>query len=267
MYATQMIIGGSSLPGTGNVFTRDNPATGQQVNLLSGASAEDALRAADAAASAFREWSRTGPGLRRDILLRAEQLMHEREPAIVAAMQAELSAAPSWASFNIHIATNIVRECASLTTMICGRTIPSDIPGLTAMTHRRPCGVILSIAPWNGPIILAARAIAMPLACGNTVVLKGSELCPETHRLLVDCFNDAGNERDPADLISGVPPQMDSATLDDDPAFSDGLLHTIFQLQLHFALHDDPIVNGIGAVHRTFLVRQHVADADDRPAV
>ena len=36
----------------------------------------------------------------------------------------------------------------------------------------------LGIAPWNAPVILGTRALAMPLACGNTVVLKSSEICP-----------------------------------------------------------------------------------------
>ncbi|MGO7793387.1 aldehyde dehydrogenase family protein, partial [Rhizobium ruizarguesonis] len=50
----------------------------------------------------------------------------------------------------------------------------------------------LAIAPWNAPVILATRAIAMPLACGNTVVLKAYEQCPGTHRLIATVLNEAG---------------------------------------------------------------------------
>ena len=46
------------------------------------------------------------------------------------------------------------------------------------MALRQPVGVVLGIAPWNAPVILGVRAVAMPLACGNTVVLKASETCP-----------------------------------------------------------------------------------------
>jgi benzaldehyde dehydrogenase (NAD) len=60
------------------------------------------------------------------------------------------------------------------------------------MGMRQPAGVVLGIAPWNAPIILGVRAIATPLACGNTVVLKGSENCPRTHQLIVEAFQDAG---------------------------------------------------------------------------
>lgn len=60
------------------------------------------------------------------------------------------------------------------------------------MGVRVPCGVIVGIAPWNAPVILATRALAMPLACGNTVVLKASEACPATHRLIGEVLHEAG---------------------------------------------------------------------------
>jgi benzaldehyde dehydrogenase (NAD) len=60
------------------------------------------------------------------------------------------------------------------------------------MGIRQPAGVVLGIAPWNAPVILGVRAIATPLACGNTVILKGSENCPRTHQLIVEAFQDAG---------------------------------------------------------------------------
>lgn len=73
-----------------------------------------------------------------------------------------------------------------------GAVIPSDVPGSIAMAVRQPCGVVLGIAPWNAPVILATRALAMPLACGNTVVLKASEGCPGVHRLIGSVLHDAG---------------------------------------------------------------------------
>ncbi len=48
------------------------------------------------------------------------------------------------------------------------------------------------MAPWNAPLILATRAIATPLACGNTVILKGAELSPATQGLIIDALAAAG---------------------------------------------------------------------------
>ena len=193
MYESGLIIGDPQhTVDTDRVFERSNPVTKDVVNRAAGAGKKEAIAACDVAAEAFVEWSQTGPGHRRDVLLKAEEAMKARAPEIIAAMEAELGSSAPWAGFNIHLAEGLIREAASLTTQITGQTLPSDIPGMSASTQRRPCGVILSIAPWNAPVILSTRAIAMPLACGNTVVLKGSEICPETHRLVVQSFIDAG---------------------------------------------------------------------------
>ena len=86
----------------------------------------------------------------------------------------------------------MLRDAAGMVTQIQGNVIPSDVPGRMAMAVRVPCGVVVGMAPWNAPVILATRALAMPLACGNTVVLKASEICPATHELLVKTLNEAG---------------------------------------------------------------------------
>ena len=57
---------------------------------------------------------------------------------------------------------------------------------------REPYGVCLAIAPWNAAMILSIRAIATPLAAGNTVILRSSEVVPGTHYLWGKLFADAG---------------------------------------------------------------------------
>jgi benzaldehyde dehydrogenase (NAD) len=83
--------------------------------------------------------------------------------------------------------------------------IPSDVPGSLAMGLRQPAGVVLGIAPWNAPIILGVRAIATPLACGNTVILKGSENCPRTHQLIIEAFQEAGFPAGVVNYITNAP--------------------------------------------------------------
>jgi acyl-CoA reductase-like NAD-dependent aldehyde dehydrogenase len=94
--------------------------------------------------------------------------------------------------FNTIFAAGLMREAAASTTQITGEVIPSDIPGSIALSVRQPVGVVLGIAPWNAPMILGVRAVAMPLACGNAVVLKASEECPQTHRIIGDVLEEAG---------------------------------------------------------------------------
>jgi benzaldehyde dehydrogenase (NAD) len=96
-------------------------------------------------------------------------------------------------------------EAASLTTRIGGDVIPSDTSGSLALATRRPAGVVLGIAPWNAPVILPVRAVAVPLACGNTVVLKGSELCPATHGLVVETLQEAGLPKGVINYVTNAP--------------------------------------------------------------
>jgi benzaldehyde dehydrogenase (NAD) len=102
-------------------------------------------------------------------------------------------------------------EAAALTTQVGGEVIPSDVPGNLAMALRVPAGVVLGIAPWNAPVILGVRALAVPLACGNTVVMKGSELCPATHQLIVEALQAAGLPPGVVNFISNAP--EDAATV------------------------------------------------------
>jgi len=92
-----------------------------------------------------------------------------------------------------------------MTTQISGEIIPSDVPGSFAMAVRQSAGVVLGMAPWNAPVILGVRAIALPLACGNTVVLKGSELCPATHGLIVEAFKEAGFPKGVVNYVTNAP--------------------------------------------------------------
>ena len=48
------------------------------------------------------------------------------------------------------------------------------------------------MAPWNGAGVLAARAIAYPLVCGNTVVFRASETSPRTHAIITEILHEAG---------------------------------------------------------------------------
>ena len=97
-----------------------------------------------------------------------------------------------WGMFNCQLAADMLSEAAAQTTAVRGELIPSDVPGLLAMGVRQPAGVVVGIAPWNAPVILGTRAVASPLAYGNTVVLKASEICPHTHAEIARALDDAG---------------------------------------------------------------------------
>ena len=193
MHEVTLLIGGESRGASdGRTFERINPASGVAASRAAAATLADADAAVAAAARAFPAWSALAPTERRKRLLAAADLMDARTAQFIETGVAETGAMPNWYGFNVMLAANMLREAAAMTTQIDGDVIPSDVPGSLAMAVRQPCGVVLGMAPWNAPVILGTRAIAMPLACGNTVVLKASEGCPGVHRLIGSVLQEAG---------------------------------------------------------------------------
>ena len=201
-----LLVSDRDLPAAdGVVFERLNPITGDVATRAAAASVADAQAAAAAAAAAFPAWSALGPGERRARLAAAADALERRGPEFIAAMADETGATEAWGRFNVALGAAMMREAAALTTQVTGEIIASDRPGVTAFALRQPVGVVLGVAPWNAPVILGVRAIAAPLACGNTVVLKGSEICPRVHRLIGEACRDAGLGEGVVNVISNAP--------------------------------------------------------------
>lgn len=193
MQNVQLLIHGKSVNSSSEqTFERISPIDGTVASTASSATLEDVDKAIESAHQAFAIWSQLSPTERRLRLLKAADLMDQKTEQFIEIGIRETGSTATWYGFNVHLAANMLREAAAMTTQIDGSIIPSDVPGNLAMGIRVPCGVIVGMAPWNAPIILATRALAMPLACGNTVVLKASEACPATHRLIAEVLLEAG---------------------------------------------------------------------------
>ncbi|KAF2194261.1 ALDH-like protein [Zopfia rhizophila CBS 207.26] len=178
------------------------------------ASPTSSIAACDAASTAFTTWRETSPAYRRNLLLKAADILDMRAEEIAGSQVSETSCPPPFAGFNIKMGTVYVRGIAAATSEIRG-TVPQrttsgngeEVGGLTVMV-REPVGVVLVIPPWNGAVILPLRAISMALAAGCTLVVKASELCPRTHHHLVECFEEAGI---PAGVINIIQARREDA--------------------------------------------------------
>jgi acyl-CoA reductase-like NAD-dependent aldehyde dehydrogenase len=186
-------------------FDRLDPVARVVATRAAAASVADATHAANVAARAFPVWSATPPTERRAALNRAADLLLERETDLADAITAETGGTRGWAAFNCRLAASILREAASMTTQISGEVIPSDNSGTLALAMRQAAGVVFSMAPWNAPVILAVRSVAVPLACGNTVVLKGSELSPRTHSIVAEVLSSCGMPNGTLNFINTDP--------------------------------------------------------------
>jgi acyl-CoA reductase-like NAD-dependent aldehyde dehydrogenase len=207
-----LLIGGQSLPSVnGRTFQHINPMSGEPVTQAASCSPHDVEAAVAAAAAALPAWSATGPSRRREVLLRAADLMTAHQGEFTRYMIEETGSTEAWAAFNVTLGASVLREAASITTQVTGEVIPSDVDDNLAISFRQPLGVCVGIAPWNAPVILGIRAIATPLACGNTIVFKASEACPAVHRLIGTVLLQAGLPAGVLNVLTNDP--NDGATI------------------------------------------------------
>jgi len=203
---SQLIIGGETMPAaSGATFERLGPGASQVVTRAAAASAEDAERAAGAAAAAFGDWSARSPENKAAFLPRVAEALVRQRGALRAAAADELGATESWIDFNIKIACAMLSDAEKLPALIGNVPRGEDAEGHSQILRREPVGCVLGIAPWNAPVTLAVRAVAAPIALGNTVVLKGSELCPRTHQIVAQCFDEAGVPPGVVNFLTSAP--------------------------------------------------------------
>ncbi|KAN0071820.1 Aldehyde/histidinol dehydrogenase [Elaphomyces granulatus] len=214
------------------------------VYLAHGATKQDAINAADAAWKAFHTWKHVSGSRRREIFLRAADLVDERGPQLAEMMAEEISCNPEFAYFQVKFVVQMLRELASRATTIQGHTPEAQTPGVFTLTLKQPIGPALIISPWNSAILLAARALVCPLIAGCTVVFKASELSPRVHHALVQIFFDAGLPRDAINKI-----QCDRA---DAPEVTEALIahHAIKKVEF---TGSNPVGSKIGQLCMKYL--------------
>ncbi|KAI0741632.1 aldehyde dehydrogenase [Daedaleopsis nitida] len=176
---------------TGATFDVYNPTTGKVVGTAASASAGDCAAAVEAAARAFPAWESTPAMVRRDIFLKAADILEtERYREKIARVAGEEVAATEDMMPFSHYG------------QLKGETFESVVPGGRVFAHRRALGVVFGIAPWNAPTGLTVRALGVPLICGNTCVLKCSEESPRTQAIIAELFEEAGLPKGVLNFIS-----------------------------------------------------------------
>jgi acyl-CoA reductase-like NAD-dependent aldehyde dehydrogenase len=189
----------------GETFEDHDPFTSEVVAAVPAGTREDAKRAIDAAAAAFPAWSQTPPGERQRIFLKAADILESRTEDVASWLTRETGSTFGFAMFQLQFVPGLYRQAAALGYQPMGEIIPSDT-GTFAMGIRRPVGVVGAIAPWNAALILSARSIAAPMALGNTVVLKPSELSPYAGGLLWgEIFSEAGLPDGVLNIVTHAP--------------------------------------------------------------
>ncbi|MBU1815651.1 MAG: aldehyde dehydrogenase family protein [Gammaproteobacteria bacterium] len=190
---TTHFIGGRWSPTDTATFPDHNPYTGEVVAQVAAGTRQHAQAAIDAAHAAFPAWAAMPPGQRQRLFLKAADIVERRAEDFVRVLAAETGTASGFARFQIRWSVDLLRQAANWGYRPAGDVLRSDTPGRFAMAVRKPLGVVAGFAPWNGAFCLAWRTVVLPMAFGNTMVLKPSEEAPLSAGLvLAEVLEEAG---------------------------------------------------------------------------
>jgi acyl-CoA reductase-like NAD-dependent aldehyde dehydrogenase len=212
----RMLVGGRWVEARGGgTWDLIDPGRGAAVDRVAFGDADDARAAIDAAAAAFRGWSRLPPHRRGEVLEAAAAWIRARADAL-ARLSAQESGKPlgeakaEWLSACNHL-TWFAAEGARA----YGRIVPSRVPTRRIEVRPEPIGVVATITAWNFPVYNVVRSWAAALAAGCTVVGRPSELTPRSAFALAQALHESGAPAGVVNVVNGDPAGMAQAFLDD----------------------------------------------------
>jgi 1-pyrroline dehydrogenase len=175
----RMFINGEWVDSAGGETTQViNPATEEVIADVPKGTAEDADRAAEAAAAAFEGWSRTTPQERSQMLHRFADAIEANAAELSLIEQANVGKPKGTADFDLEFSIDNLRFFAGAARVIEGKATAEYVSTHTSMIRREPVGVVAQVAPWNYPLMMAIWKFGPALAAGCTVVLKPSSMTP-----------------------------------------------------------------------------------------
>lgn len=130
------------------IFDVTSPATGELSGHCAGASVDDANRAVAAAKAAFPAWSKMKTVARRDILMKAADIMLSRKEELIGYQMEETGAGRLFVEHTFMMGVNMIKDFAGRISSIEGK-VPIATEN-SAMVFKEPYGVVLGIAPWYG---------------------------------------------------------------------------------------------------------------------
>jgi len=184
-----------------------NPATATVAGHISVGSAADVDKAVQAAAKAFRSWSRTTREERLALLDRIIEEFTKRIPDLGAAIMEEMGA-PKWLAHGTQAGVGVNHFKTARRIL---ETYKFEEDRGTSRVVQEPIGVCAFITPWNWPIHQICAKVAPALATGCTVVLKPSEIAPFSGQLFAEIMQAAGVPAGVFNLVQGEGPIVGQA--------------------------------------------------------
>ena len=201
---TQLYIDGKWVNGASTLAVTD-PSDDSVIANVQVSSDKECAEAVDAAARAFKSWSKTAPRVRGEVLRKAFEIMVAEADRLAEIVSKENGKVLTDAKGEILYAAEFFRWFSEEAVRINGEFRSSPSGDKRILVTKQPIGVSLLITPWNFPAAMATRKIGPALAAGCTVILKPAGETPLTAIAIVEILERAGVPAGVVNLILPTP--------------------------------------------------------------
>jgi len=173
-------------------FETINPATNKVICKVDQASRADVEKAVISAEQGFLVWSSMSAIERSRILLKAAEILRERNDEL-AALEVQDTGKPLQEAncVDVKSGADVIEYYAGLAPALQGTQ--QDLNSTSFfISKNEPLGVCAGIGAWNYPIQIACWKSAPCLAAGNSMIFKPSEETPLSVLKLAEIYTEAG---------------------------------------------------------------------------
>lgn len=192
LFKTENYVNGKWIGGSADYIEVLNPANGTLVAKTVNGSAENARDAVEAAAVAFKSWSKMPAKERASYLRKWHDLILENADDLGALMTAEQGKPISEAIGEVKYGAGFIEFYAEECKRVMGDIIPTVANDRRLLVYKQPVGVVGCITPWNFPNAMITRKAAPAMAAGCTVVIKPDASTPLSALALCELAERAG---------------------------------------------------------------------------
>ena len=192
LFRTENYVNGKWVGGSDGHIEVLNPANGTLIAKTVNGSAGDAREAVEAAAVAFKSWSKMPAKVRASYLRKWHDLILENSDDLGALMTAEQGKPLSEAIGEVKYGAGFIEFYAEECKRVMGDIIPTVANDRRLLVYKQPVGVVGCITPWNFPNAMITRKAAPAMAAGCTVVIKPDAGTPLSALALCELAERAG---------------------------------------------------------------------------
>ncbi len=208
----QLFIDGQWRDGAnGDTLAVNDPSTGKALAHVADATPADGDAALTAASNAQRDWARTPPRDRGEILRSAFELLTERAEFFAELMTLEMGKPLAESRGEVTYGAEFFRWFSEESVRISGRFSTAPNGATRLMTMKGPVGPTLMVTPWNFPLAMGTRKIGPAIAAGCTMVVKPAAETPLTMLALTQLLEEVGL---PAGVLNVITTSQSGAVME-----------------------------------------------------